>query len=72
MAYKKVETATGYRKIFTCEKEDEIESIRIIFERKNKYLRKKQNQEVIISKGDYDMRIIVEDKPMWGKPIVED
>ena len=72
MAYKKVDTAEGFRNIITCTEKDEIEEVRIIFKRKNKLFKKKKTHSLIYTKGNADMRVIIEDKPMWGKPIVED
>jgi len=72
MAYKKVDTAEGFRNIITCTDEDEIEEIRITFTRKNKLFKKKTPHSLIYIKGNADLRIIIEDKPMWGKPIVDD
>ena len=72
MAYKKVDTEKGFRNIITCEKDDEIESVTITFRTKNKPFKKSKTNSITYTKGVDDVRIIIEDKPMWGKPIVED
>ena len=72
MAYKKVDTEKGFRNIITCTDEDNIEEVRIIFKVKNKLFKKRQDQTYVYTKGSADIRIIIEDNRMWGKPIVED
>jgi len=72
MAYKKVDTAVGFRNVILCEEDDYIESVTITFRTKNKPFKKAKTNSITYTKGKDDLRIIIEDKPMWGKPIVED
>lgn len=58
-------TVKGFRETLVCGAD--VERIRITIYRKKKVFTKQKVDQVEWHKGDYPLRVIIEDSPIWGK-----